>query len=74
MQKDWLDAEADTVLLVRAEAAGMVTGKQGGVAMEICTVSRCRTILRHDLELPPRAGEHDANMSSCQAAHMQALC
>ena len=29
MHMDWQDAEADTVLLVRAEAAGMVTGKQG---------------------------------------------
>ena len=29
MHMDWQDAEADTVLLVRADAAGMVTGKQG---------------------------------------------
>lgn len=30
MQIDWQDAQADVILFVRSEAAGMVTGKQGG--------------------------------------------
>ena len=29
MQVDWQDAQADIILFVRSEAAGMVTGKQG---------------------------------------------
>lgn len=29
MQVDWQDAQADVIVFVRSEAAGMVTGKQG---------------------------------------------
>ena len=57
MHMDWQDAEADTVLLVRAEAAGMVTGKQGtdpdcytGTEVAETTRRACRLRVESDPE------------------------
>ena len=35
MQVEWQDAQADILVFVRSEAAGMVTGKQGASKLEI---------------------------------------
>ncbi|CAE7467325.1 CDC5 [Symbiodinium natans] len=48
MHMDWQDAEADTVLLVRADAAGMVTGKQGFVLNQIRKQSGANVQLLRD--------------------------
>lgn len=39
MQVDWQDAQADIILFVRSEAAGMVTGKQGAQYQFSCSSS-----------------------------------
>mmetsp|Transcript_3656 Transcript_3656/g.6527 ORF Transcript_3656/g.6527 Transcript_3656/m.6527 type:complete len:591 (-) Transcript_3656:99-1871(-) len=48
LQMDWQDAEAETILLVRAEAAGMVTGKQGYALNQIRKRSGARVQLLRD--------------------------
>ncbi|CAK9047248.1 Cell cycle serine/threonine-protein kinase CDC5/MSD2 [Durusdinium trenchii] len=48
MQVDWQDAQADVIVFVRSEAAGMVTGKQGFVLNQIRKQSGAQVQLLRD--------------------------
>lgn len=51
LHTDWQDTEAEVLLLVRAEAAGVVTGKQGFVLNQIREQSGARIqLLREEVE------------------------